>query len=196
MGGATLWRTQCTQVLCLHPLLPIRRRPSFHASSHQSQEVCFEFCFDDIVFHFFFSISCPSLLDLRKERNNTQVNTFTFNPIEHQRWSLAEDLHRKTTTGLLQTRNLFYSQKGTHFCKLVGCDNLLSAFSHQKSRSLVISCSVSRSPQVKTENTNTCSAHWFKFRLTTAGLLQRLVSQAATKHEMQNCNNLYNCNSQ
>lgn len=43
--------------------LPVGRRPSLHSSSHQSQEVCFELCFDDVVFHFFFSIACSSLLN-------------------------------------------------------------------------------------------------------------------------------------
>lgn len=55
------------------PLLPVGRRPSLHSSSHQGQEVCFELCFDDVIFYFFFSISCSSLLNLWKVTDNTQL---------------------------------------------------------------------------------------------------------------------------
>lgn len=108
------------------PLSPVRRRPSLHASSHQGQEVCFELCFDDVVFHFFFSISCSSLLNLW----TTGCKCTGLMSLLPTKCSIRLTLSRGkgllggTIPGLLQTSNLFFSQGSRRFRKLAGYSGL------------------------------------------------------------------------
>lgn len=107
-------------------LSPVRRRPGLHASSHQRQEVCFEFCFDDVVFHFFFSVSCSSLLNLQMTRCK-HTGLMSLLPTKcsiRLTLSRAKGLPGGTTPGLLRTSNLFFSQGSRRFQKLAGYSGL------------------------------------------------------------------------